>query len=52
MGALDEQAALLIDVANQVRRVGITVDAADERGDVDVDDVTVGKWATVRDRDK
>ena len=39
--ALDQQARLLVHVAGQERRVGVPVHAADERGDVNVDDVAV-----------
>ena len=41
LGAFDQQAALLVDVADEVGRVGVPVHAADVRGDVDVDDVAV-----------
>ena len=38
-----------LDVAGEEGRVGVTVDATDERGDVDVDDVPVGDDGVVRD---
>ena len=49
VGALDEQPGLLVDVAAEVRGVGVSVDAADEGGDVDVDDVAVLERAVVGD---
>src|SRR6478609_633808 len=39
--AFDEQAGLLVDVADEVGRVGVAVDAVDVGRDVDVDDVAV-----------
>jgi hypothetical protein len=39
--ALDQQPRLLVHVAGQEGRIGVPVHAADVRGDVDVDDVTV-----------
>ncbi len=41
VGALDQQPVLLRGVAGDEGGVGVAVDAADERGDVDVDDVAV-----------
>ena len=38
---LDQQPRFLVDVTGQERRVGVPVHAADVRGDVNVDDVTV-----------
>ena len=48
-GALDEQAGFLVDVADQEGVVGVAVHAADERGDVDVEDVAVLDDRGVRD---
>ena len=48
-GALDEQPRLLVDLADEVGRVGVAVHAADERGDVDVDDVAVAQHGGVGD---
>nr|BFF24190.1 hypothetical protein GCM10025732_21550 [Glycomyces mayteni] len=48
-GALDEVAGLLGDVPGEERGVAVAVDAADERGDVDVDDVAVAHHRGVGD---
>ena len=40
LGALDEQADILGDLAHEERGVGVAVHPADEGGDVDVADVT------------
>ena len=47
--ALDEQPRLLVDVADEVRLVGVAVHAADVGRDVDVDDVAVLERAVVGD---
>ena len=39
----------LVDVPGQERRIGVAVHAADERGDVDIDDVAVSDHRVVRD---
>ena len=49
MRALDEQARLLVDVADEVGRVGVAVHAVDVGRDVDVDDVAVLERAGVGD---
>jgi hypothetical protein len=49
VGALDQQPGLLVHVPAEVRRVGVSVDATDERGDVDVDDVAILERAVVGD---
>ncbi len=41
LGPLDEQPGLLVDLADEERRVRVAVHAAEIRGDVDVDDVAV-----------
>ena len=49
LGPLDQQPVLLGDLADQERRVGVAVDAADVRRDVDVDDVAVAQLGGVGD---
>ena len=41
LGSLDQQPRLFVDLADQERRVRVAVHAADERGDVDVEDVAL-----------
>jgi len=45
----DHKRPLLVDLTGQERGVGVAVHAADERGDVDVDDVAVLDHPAVRD---
>jgi len=49
LGPLHEKAALLVNVADQERRVRVAVDAVDVGGDVDVADVAVLEASRVRD---
>ena len=49
MGPLDQEPVLLGDRTGEEGGVGIAMHAADERGDVDVDDVAVLDDGRVRD---
>ena len=48
-GDLDEAAALLVDLADEERGVGVAVDAVEVDRDVEVDDVAVDERAVVGD---
>ena len=48
-GDLDEAAALLVDLADEERGVGVAVDAVEEDRDVEVDDVAVDERPVVGD---
>ena len=41
MGALDEKPRFFIDIADKEREVGVSVDAVDVGGDVDVADIAI-----------
>ena len=42
MGAFDEEPGFLVDITGQKGRVGVAVYAADERRDIDIDNVAIG----------